>query len=37
MEYFEMISPRLLRFPAIDADSFRKRVETMVEELNNEN
>jgi hypothetical protein len=30
LEYFEAIEPRLYRFPAIDARSFRRAVEDVV-------
>lgn len=36
LDYFESIAPNLIRYPAIDADSFRERVEKMVKEFQDE-
>ena len=36
LDYFESIVPNLIRYPAIDEDSFRKRVEKMVQEFQDE-
>lgn len=36
LELFERIEAKLIRFPAIDPEAFRQRVELLVEELSNE-